>query len=110
MNCNVTKDENDEADADAASSLGLRHKVTETHDVIHEEDARAFVESLHAVREFVFHRLKVNQVDHHEDREKILDGKLHPQKLDNYYCCKAEAGSAHQKNRWVYHRYPLARI
>ena len=49
-----------EADAEAASSLRFRYKVTETHDVVHEEDARDFVESLHAIRKFRVHRLKVN--------------------------------------------------
>ena len=49
MNCNVAKNANNEADAEAASSLRFRHKVTEAHDVVHEEDARAFIESLHAI-------------------------------------------------------------
>ena len=52
VNCNVAEDENDEANAEAASSRRFRHKVTEAHDVIHKEDASAFVESLHAIREF----------------------------------------------------------
>ena len=98
MNCNVSKDANNEADAEAASSLRFRHKVTEAHDVIHEEDARAFIESLHAIREFRFHRLKVNQVDHHQDGEQILDRKLHPKKLNDHYDCKAETGSSEQEN------------
>ena len=98
MNCNVAKNANNKTYAEATSSLGFRHKVTEAHNVIHEEDARAFIESLHAIREFRVHWLKVNQVDHHEDREKVLDRKLHPKKLNDYYNCKAETGPAEQEN------------
>ena len=104
----VEEDGNDEADAQVAAGLRLGHKVTEAHQVVHEEDARALVENLHLIREDGLHRPEVRQVDDHEDGEEILDGQLHPKELGDDDHREAEARPANHKDNGINDGQPLA--
>ena len=81
MHADIEKDKCDEADSEIVAGFGTRNEVTEAHDVVHEENARALVEGLHAVLEERFKRLEVRQVDDQKDGEQVLDGQLHPEEV-----------------------------
>ena len=99
MDCNVEKTCVDVQDSQIVTNFSDWHEIRKAEEIVGQHEYGSFIECFHVVRKVGLVRLVPLNVNHHADRYKSLDGKLHPHFPQNQRRDYKDY-SAHKEHRW----------